>query len=175
MKTCMLDFLINTAKLLKKINRDLSVDKFVDDTYIRRAAKEYGYDYDARLKDYSPVPFTSKDFVTGQAVTDPKRAGEIWVAGEKKVRLYKDIPSTFAALDQLKKEGKTVRVTFVHDRDSGSKLFADKVWYVRNGNDVAAFLEKDKAAQWAKANGGKVQAYAEARNLPLGSKQAAAQ
>jgi NitT/TauT family transport system substrate-binding protein len=165
----------DTAKLLKKINRDLSVDKFVDDTYIRRAAKEYGYDYDARLKDYSPVPFTSKDFVTGQAVTDPKRAGEIWVAGEKKVRLYKDIPSTFAALDQLKKEGKTVRVTFVHDRDSGSKLFADKVWYVRNGNDVAAFLEKDKAAQWAKTNGGTVQAYAEARNLPLGSKQAAAQ
>lgn len=165
----------DTAKVLKKINRDLNVDTFVNDTYIRQAAKEYGYDYDARLKDYSPVPFTSKDFVTGKVVTDPKAAGQIWVAGEQKVRLYKDIPSTFAALDQLKKEGRNVRVTFVHDRSSGLKLFADKVWYVRNGNDVAAFLEKEKASQWAKSNGGAVQAYADVRKPQDSPKQAAAQ
>ena len=71
-----------------------------------------------------------------------KKAGQIWVEGEKKVRLYKDVPSTFIALDQLEKDGKTVRVAFVHDRESGLKLFADKVWYIRTGNDIAAFLEK---------------------------------
>ena len=65
-------------------------------------------DYDARLKDYRAVPFESKDFVTGEEVIDAKQAGQIWVDGEKKVRLYKDVPSTFIALNQLEKDGKIV-------------------------------------------------------------------
>jgi NitT/TauT family transport system substrate-binding protein len=81
------------------------------------------------------------------------------------VRLYKDVPSTFLALDQLEKDNKTVRVAFVHDRESGLKLFADKVWYIRSGNDIAAFLEKSRAEQWAQANNGKLLTYAEARKF----------
>ena len=123
------------------LEKPIKVNEFVDDRYIRQAAKELGLDYDARLKDYSPVPFEAKDFVSGEEVIDAKKAGQIWVDGEEKVRLYKDVPSTFAALNQLEKEGKTVRVAFVHDRETGLKLFADKVWYIRKGDDIAAFLE----------------------------------
>lgn len=152
-----------TAKSLKKVDRDLDISKFVNDSFIRQAAKEFGYDYDARLKDYSPLPLTGKDFASGEEVTDPKAAGQIWVAGESKVRLYKSVPGTFSALAQLQKDGKTVRVTFVHDHETGLKLFADKVWYVQADKDVSAFLEKSKAEQWAKEHGGQVVSYAEAR------------
>jgi NitT/TauT family transport system substrate-binding protein len=151
-----------TAKVLKKIKRDLDIAKFVDDKFIRQAAKEFGYDYDARLKDYAPLSFPGKDF-GGGAVKEPKLAGQIWVAGEKKVRLYKSIGDTFTALNQLEKQGSKVRVSFVHDRDSGLKLFADKAWYVSNKGEVVAFLEKSKADQWAERHQGLALNYAAAR------------
>jgi NitT/TauT family transport system substrate-binding protein len=154
-----------TLKILKKTSHDINVADFVDDKYIRLAAKEFGTDYDARLKDYDPVPFPARDFVTGEEVIDVKNAGQIWVENEKIVRLYKDVPSTFVALDQLEKAGRTVRVAFVHDRESGLKLFADKVWYIRTGNDIAAFLEKSRAEKWAQANNGKLLTYAQARRF----------
>ena len=154
-----------TLKILKKTSHDIKVSEYVDDKYIRQAAKEFGADYDARLKDYAAVPFEAKDFVLGEEIIDVNNAGQIWVEGEKKVRLYKDVPSTFLALDQLEKDNKTVRVAFVHDRESGLKLFADKVWYIRTGNDIAAFLEKSRAEKWAQANNGKLLTYAEARKF----------
>jgi NitT/TauT family transport system substrate-binding protein len=40
-----------TLKVLKKTSHDIKVTEFVDDRYIRQAAKEFGLDYDARLKD----------------------------------------------------------------------------------------------------------------------------
>jgi NitT/TauT family transport system substrate-binding protein len=126
------------------------------------------------LKDYSAVPFTAKDFITGEEIADPKRAGRIWVAGERNVRLYKDVPSTFLALNQLEKDGKTVRVAFVHDRETGLKLFADKVWYIRKDNEIAAFLEKSSAERWAQANNGNLLTYAEARKFAGGERLAQA-
>ena len=161
-----------TLKILKKTSHDIKVSEFVDDRYIRQAAKELGMDYDARLENYSAIPFDSKDFVSGEEIVDPKKAGQIWVDGETKVRLYKDVPSTFIALNQLEKDGKTVRVAFVHDRETGLKLFADKVWYIRKDNDIAAFLEKSGAEKWAQANSGNLLTYAEARKF-VGSERLA--
>ena len=161
-----------TLKILKKTSHDIKVSEFVDDRYIRQAAKELGLDYDARLENYSAVPFDSKDFITGEEVIDAKKAGQIWVDGEKKVRLYKDVPSTFIALNQLEKDGKTVRVAFVHDRETGLKLFADKVWYIRKDKDIAAFLEKSGAEKWAQANNGNLLTYAEARKFMGGERLA---
>ena len=163
-----------TLKILKKTSHDIKVSEFVDDRYIRQAAKELGLDYDARLENYSAVPFGPKDFVAGEEVVDAKKAGQIWVDGEKKVRLYKDVPSTFIALNQLEKDGKTVRVAFVHDRETGLKLFADKVWYIRKDNDIAAFLEKSGAEKWAQANNGNLLTYAEARKFVGGERLAQA-
>ena len=163
-----------TLKILKKTSHDIKVSEFVDDRSIRQAAKELGLDYDARLENYSAVPFGSKDFVSGEEIVDPKKAGQIWVDGETKVRLYKDVPSTFLALNQLEKDGKTVRVAFVHDREAGLKLFADKVWYFRKDADIAAFLEKSGAEKWAQANNGNLLTYAEARKFVGGERLAQA-
>ena len=152
-----------TAKVLKKIKRDLDIASFVDDKLIRQAAREFGYDYDARLKDYAPLPFSGKDYLGSGAVKEPKLAGQVWVAGEKKVRLYKSIGDTFAALNQLEKQGSKVRVSFVHDRESGLKLFADKAWYVSNKGEIVAFLEKSKADRWAEHHQGVALNYVAAR------------
>jgi NitT/TauT family transport system substrate-binding protein len=158
-----LRYAAQTLKVLKKTAADVDVDQFYTDRFIRQAAKELGIDYDARLADYSPLPFTGNALDTGAPVGDPHLAGQIWVSGEPKVRLYSSPEGTLLALDKLEGEGKAARVVFLHDRESGLKLFADKVWYVSGSTNLAAFLLKDAAESWAAKNGGKVLAFAEAR------------
>ncbi|MGC4074411.1 MAG: ABC transporter substrate-binding protein [Nibricoccus sp.] len=150
-------------KVLKKVTREVPIDRYVNDTFIRQAAKEFGYDYDARLKDYGSLPFTSDAVDTGKPVTDAKSAGQIWVKGEPKVRLYSTPEATLRAAKAAAAEGKTVRVTFVHARDTGLKLFADRAFYVWDAkNALSSFLLKEQAEAWAKEHGGKVEAFTEA-------------
>jgi NitT/TauT family transport system substrate-binding protein len=143
-----------SLKVLKKVDKEIDVDHYVNDKFIRQAAKEFGYDYDARLADRSALPFSGNALDTGAPVSDPALAGQIWVKGEPKVRLYSTVQATFAALKKLQADGSTIRVTFVHDRISGNKLFADKVWYVADKGALAAFLLKSSAADWVAKHGG---------------------
>jgi NitT/TauT family transport system substrate-binding protein len=154
-------------KVLKKVDKEIDVDRYVNDKFIRQAAKESGYDYDARLKSYDPLPFTDNAVDTQAPAKDPNLAGQIWIKGEPKVRLYSTVEATFAALKKLESEGKGIRVTFVHDRVSGNKLFADKVWYVVNSGRLSAFLLKSAAADWSAKNGGTVIGYDAARKNVL--------
>lgn len=159
-------------KVLKKVDKEVDINTYVNDKFIRQAAKEFGYDYDARLKNYSPIPFTSNAVDTGMPVMEPKLAGQIWVKGEPKVRLYSTIEATFSALQKLETEGKVARVTFVHDRVSGNKLFADKVWYVNRQGKFSAFLLKSAAEEWVQKNPGNILTYADARKI-LGAERIA--
>jgi NitT/TauT family transport system substrate-binding protein len=152
-----------TLRFLKKTDRTVDVDAFITDKFIRQAAKESGLDYDAQLKDYAPLPLAGNATDTGKPLVEPKLAGQVWVKGEPKVRLYSTPEAALGAAKQLTAEGKTVRVVYVHDRVSGNKLFADKVWYVNKDGKLAAFLLKDAAADWAAKNGGAVLAYNEAQ------------
>jgi len=116
-----------------------------------------------RLRDYEPLAFNGNAVDTNAPVSEPKLAGQLWVKGEPKVRLYSTVQATFAALAALEAEGKAVRVAFVHDRGSGNKLFADKVWYVKTPDGLSAFLLKKSAADWAAKNAGTVLGYRAAR------------
>jgi NitT/TauT family transport system substrate-binding protein len=148
-----------TLKVLKKVDREVDVSAFVDDRFIRAAAKASGLDYDARLRDYSQLPFTGVALDTGAPVTDPRGAGQLWVRGEPRVRLYSTPGATLLARRTLENEGKTIRVIFVHDRNSSNKLFAERAWFVSDEGKFSAFLLKEQAEKWAKENGGVVQNY----------------
>lgn len=155
----------DALEVLKKVNRRIDVNRYVNDRFIRRAASELGLDYDARLRSYEPLPFTGNAVDTGAPVPDANLAGQIWVKGEPKVRSYSSVEATFRALGQLQAEGKGVRVTFVHDRQTGNKLFADKVWYVASGGQLSAFLLRNAAEDFAKSKGGNVLAFDAARKV----------
>jgi nitrous oxide reductase accessory protein NosL len=113
-------------------------------------------------------PWRDGDTVTEQYKEHPEQKGPyIWVKGEPKVRLYSSIEATFAALGQLEREGKQVRVSFVHDRETGNKLFADKVWYVQSKSGLSAFLLRSSADAWAKKHdGGQLVGFDAARKAP---------
>ncbi|WP_394833774.1 HEAT repeat domain-containing protein [Pendulispora rubella] len=142
-----LETAVATLALLKK---DLNVDvnAFVVDRFIRQAAKESGLDYDARIGNYAPLP------VTGIEATDPKLVAQIWVKDEPKVRAYATLGAALGALSELAASGKATRAFYVHDRNTGSKLFADFAYFVRAGSDVSAFLLKNDAETWSRSHGG---------------------
>ena len=146
---------IDTLKLLKKTDRGLDVDKFVDDQYIRAAFKQAGRDYDKALADYQPLPLKAVDALTGKPITDVSRLAQIWVRGEDKVRHYSSPEAALKALAALEQEGKDIRAIYAQAADSGIKLLANQAWFVRNGKgELSAFLLKDQAEAYAQQHGG---------------------
>lgn len=155
---------IATLTLLKKADGDLDVDRFIDDRFVRAAAREAGIDYEARLTDYAQTPLQAADAATGRPITDVTRVAQIWVKGEPKVRPYASPEGAFAALSALEQAGGSARVVYAQDRDSGIKLFAAQAWYVRDPErHLSAFLLKGDAGAFAQAHGGDVLDYDAAR------------
>jgi NitT/TauT family transport system substrate-binding protein len=96
-------------------------------------------------------------------VVDPRLAGQIWIKGETKVRLFSTPEAAINAALKAEAGGKTVRVVYVHDRESGNKLFSERAWYVRTGEELNAFLSKASADDWAAKHNGKEMSYADVR------------
>jgi NitT/TauT family transport system substrate-binding protein len=146
---------LETLKTLKRTNRDLDLNTFIDDRYVRQAFAASGVDYDKALADYAPIALKASDAVTGKPITDFKRVAQIWVRGEDKVRSYASPEAALQALAALEEEGKDIRAIYAHAADSGLKLLANQAWFVRNGKgELNAFLLKEQAQSYAQANGG---------------------
>lgn len=146
---------IDTLKLLKKTDRGLDVDKFIDDQYIRAAFKQAGLDYGQQLANYAQQPLKANDALTGQPITDFKRLAQIWVRGEDKVRHYASPESALSALAALEKEGKDIRAIYAQAADSGIKLLANQAWFVQSEKgELHAFLLKEHAERYAQQHGG---------------------
>ncbi|GDY13448.1 hypothetical protein LBMAG53_23260 [Planctomycetota bacterium] len=154
---------IATLKLLKKTDVDLDDARVVDDQYLRRAYAASGLDYEAGLKNYAKLPITGTDAGDGSALAEPTLVAQVWLKGEPKVRHYASPRRALKALRAETAAGKTERVVYVHDRKTGLKLFAQRVWYVLGGDGaLPAFLLKAEAEAWAAAHGGTVGDYAAA-------------
>ncbi|MET1077154.1 MAG: ABC transporter substrate-binding protein [Pseudomonas sp.] len=146
---------IDTLLLLKKTQRGLDTQQFVDDRYIRAAFKASGLDYQRQLANYAPQPLVAKDASTGQPITDFKRLAQIWVRGEAQVRHYASPEAALTALAALEKDGKDIRAIYAQATDSGIKLLANQAWFVRDGDGrLSAFLLKDQAETYAQQHGG---------------------
>ncbi|WP_437615836.1 ABC transporter substrate-binding protein [Sorangium sp. So ce834] len=147
----------DTLALLKRTNASLDVDRFVDDRYIRQACAASGVSYEERLSRHAKVPLAQRDARTGAPIAEPKRAAQLWVAGEAKVRSYENAASALAARQALSAEGKRLRAMFVHDRHTGLKLLAEQAWYAETEDgDLDAFLSRDYAETWARERKGDV-------------------
>jgi len=147
---------IDTLKAMKRTETDLDANTFIVDDYIRAAFKQSGLDYEAHLKNYAKSPLVAKDALSGKAITDPKRVGQIWVQGEPLVRHYASLETALSEARKLEKSGKKIRTVYAHDRETGLKLLAADAWFVQSKNEVSAFLLKSSAEAWAKKNNGKV-------------------
>ncbi|MCC0179133.1 hypothetical protein I4641_19380 [Waterburya agarophytonicola K14] len=122
---------------------------------------EQGLDYDQVIAEAENYVISGKDALTGEEITEPKMAAQLWIQGEETVTSFASIGNMMEMLPKLRAEGQAADVMFVHDRNNGWKLFAENSYYVNNGDGVSAFLLKEDANQYAASSGGQVTAFKE--------------
>jgi NitT/TauT family transport system substrate-binding protein len=157
--------------VLKKLDmvKDLDIDKWVDDSFVREAFKETGRNYDAQLASFSNYQVEGTDTVCHVPITNPSRAGQIWVDGGDIVS-FSSAACTLAGVDQYRAQGKKLDAVYLMDNALGVKVFADDAFYTLGGTDKAKpdiepFLLKRDAEASAKKSGAKVVGYTQALSV----------
>jgi NitT/TauT family transport system substrate-binding protein len=154
-----------TLSTLKKQPINITPDNFIDDRYIRQAFQQAGLDYEAQLRNRERTPLTASDALTRAPITDVSRVAQVWVKGEPTVRAYATPENALRDLAGLEAQGKTARVVYAQDRDSGIKLLAAQAWFALSPDGkVDAFLLPAQAKAWADAHGGRVADFNGARS-----------
>jgi NitT/TauT family transport system substrate-binding protein len=120
-KTQLVDAMRTDLPFLKDLGsvRQLDVDKFVNDAYLRDI---YGAGYEAARADLSdPDTLTGTDPVCHLPVDDPRTASEIWFGGQDSTSVA---ATPTCALQQIAAHHGAVRASYVPDTATGTRLFA---------------------------------------------------
>jgi NitT/TauT family transport system substrate-binding protein len=158
-KPPLIDAAATDVKVLQNLGRMKEFDprKWVDDSFVRKAFSELNMDYDAQLKSVANYEIKGEDPFCKKPITDPRKAGEIWVDGET-ITPYSSALCTLGAYAAIKAAGKKVNVAYVFDADRGIKLFADQAFFAvaADKSETAPFLLKKDAEAYAAKISGKV-------------------
>lgn len=153
------------AEVLRKLDRVKEFDpaKWVNDTYLRQAFKDFGLNYDERLASLANYELKGSDPYCKKPLANPRQAGEIWIDGGDIVA-YSSPKCTLAAFNDLKNKGGKARVAYLFDTALGIKLFADQAFYAipTRGGDAVPFLLRKNAEAYVQKNGGTVGGFSEA-------------
>ncbi|GJD40838.1 hypothetical protein OICFNHDK_3314 [Methylobacterium bullatum] len=152
------------VKVLQKLDRvkEFDVTSWVNDKPLRRVFADSGLDYEKQVVSTSNYEVSGKDGFCKKPVSDPRKAGEIWVKGGN-IYPYSSAACTLGALDDLKAKGKEINVAYVFDTSRGIKLFAKEAFYAVGGKgDISPYLLKRDAEAAAEKSGARVMPYDEA-------------
>jgi NitT/TauT family transport system substrate-binding protein len=153
--------------VLSKMNliKPLDIDKWVNDKFVREAFTEEGKNYDMQAASLSGYDVSGQDPICNAPVSDPKKAGQIWIRAGDIIPLS-STACTLKGVDEYTKEGKKIDAVYVVDHALGIKVFADAAFYSLAGNpdhpDVTPFLLKGDAMTYAAKVGGKLATYPDA-------------
>jgi NitT/TauT family transport system substrate-binding protein len=156
--------------VLKKLNmvKELDIDKWVNDSFVREAFKETGRNYGAQVASFSNYQIQGTDGICNAPVSDPLRAGQIWIHGGPVVP-FSSTACTLQGVNQLHAQGKKVDAVYLTDTALGIKVFADDAFYTVSSADpkrpdITPYLLRRDAEASAKKLAGKVVSYADALN-----------
>ena len=154
--------------VLKTLNmvKDLDIDKWVNDSFVRAAFKESGRDYDAQLASFSNYRIKGEDTVCHVPIDDSSQAGQIWLDGGKTAS-FSSAACTLEGVNRYRAEGKKLDAVYLMDKKLGIKLFANDAFFTVGDApgkpaDVEPFLLKRDADASARASGAKVVTYTQA-------------
>ena len=152
------------VKVLQNLGRmkEFDVAKWVNDSYVRKAFAELKLDYDKQRASFDNYEVKGEDKFCKKPITEPRKAGEVWVDGEG-IAPFSSTACTLGAYAELKAKGKKINMAYVFDTARGIKLFADQAFFAVGGkSEIAPFLLKKDAEAHAAKNGGKVVDFDEA-------------
>ncbi|KGI68945.1 ABC transporter substrate-binding protein [Mycolicibacterium rufum] len=130
----------------------LDVPGFVNAEPIKKAFADRGRNYDAALgSTANPSTLTGRDPVCDVPVTDPALAGEMWIDGKDTTQSAATPDCLLRAIREAGASGEKVRAAYVPDSEFGTRWFADKSVWVRDGGrhlpfDTTAGAERYTAA-----------------------------
>jgi NitT/TauT family transport system substrate-binding protein len=108
----------------------LDLDTFIDDRPLRRA---YGADYDRDAAvTTNPAAITGRDTTCDADVTDPRKAGELWVGDEPATRPAASPTCLLRAVAAARAAGQQVRAAYVADAATGTRWYADHAVWLRD-------------------------------------------
>ncbi|PZQ19319.1 MAG: ABC transporter substrate-binding protein [Ancylobacter novellus] len=152
------------AKVLQDMGRmkEFDVDGWVNDSYLRAAFKARGLDYDKQLSSTANYEVKGEDGFCKTKITEPRKAGEIWVK-DGDILPFSSAACTLGAYRDFQTKGTAMNVAYVFDTARGIKLFADKAFYVASEKgELAPFMLKADAEAYAASSGGKVVSFDDA-------------
>ncbi len=165
------------AAVLQKLGRmkEFDVKAWVNDSYIRKAYGELGLDYEAQLKSLANYEVSGQDGFCKVAITEPRKAGEIWIEGEG-IKAYSSPACTLGALAELKGQGKKVFTAYLFDTAQGIKLFASEAFYAAVTKDGKTEIQPSaeegrRSRRWQRGQGADIRRSPQERDLRTGMSQ----
>ena len=124
----------------------LDLDRFVDDSFVRDV---YGSDYDTDVTSLvNRATISGRDEVCGKPVKDVATAGEVWVEGEDDTRPVADPTCLLRTVAAAEEAGNTVRAAYVPDALTGTRWFADRMVWLREGAKLVPFATEESAEDY---------------------------
>jgi NitT/TauT family transport system substrate-binding protein len=87
-------------------------------------------------------------------VSDPALAGEVWVEGEPDTRPVADPECLLRNVKAVKADGDKLRTAYIPDAVTGTRWFADRMIWLRDGQDLLPFATRESADEYAAAHKG---------------------
>jgi NitT/TauT family transport system substrate-binding protein len=157
LKPSLVDALKGDVPYLKSIGdfADLDVAGFVQDAPLRAAFATRNQDYDKAVAATSnPSLLGGTDPVCNAPVNDPGRAGELWLDGASTTQPAANPSCLLKAVRAATAKGSKIRAAYVPDAEFGTRWFADKAAWVRDGQDYLPFGTPAGAQRYVAAHPG---------------------
>lgn len=119
---------------------DLDTDAFADDRLIRAAFAARGQDYEAALAD-------TTNHTSGSGT-------ELWLDGQDTTQPAGNATELLRAVKAARAQGKQVRAAYIVDSELGTRWFADKAVWLRDGGTYLAFTTPAAAGRYRQAHPG---------------------
>ena len=121
----------------------MNIDEFVEEGPLQQAFKENNAgDYNVQL-----ASTTNPDVLPGG-----DKAGEIWLEGDTKPQAVDNANALLKAVQAAQTAGKTIRAVYIPDAELGTRWFADKSIWVRDGAEFLPFTTPAAAQRYIAAH-----------------------
>ncbi|MFI6954936.1 ABC transporter substrate-binding protein [Nocardia sp. NPDC050408] len=158
LKPSLIDAFKGDVQYLKSIGdfAELDIDKFVDPAPLRKAFADNGAgDYDqAVASTVNPSRVAGTDLVCARPVSNAAQAGELWLDGTDQPQPAADPTCLLRAVQAAKAQGKAIRAAYVPDAELGTRWFADKAVWLRDGASFLPFTTPAAAQRYRQAHPG---------------------
>jgi NitT/TauT family transport system substrate-binding protein len=157
LKPSLVEALKGDVPYLKSIGTfaDLDVTGFIQEAPLRAAYAARGEDYDSALKSSAnPSVLGGADTLCHVPVDNPATASELWLDGSDSTTTAANPTCLLKAVRDAEGRGAKVRAAYVPDAELGTRWFADKSVWIRDGANYLPFGTPAGAQRYTRVHPG---------------------